>query len=230
MPLSAVRPIEEAWNASRNLIAASGGDPLPPPAMNGADSILVTAALLTLIILFYQSVSAVAGSYYMVTSDNRRRSLFNDTGYKVSAMICLAILTPVFSWMLVKSGISSVGFWRTFAATAAFILYHPAILAIVAWVHGKGELLSLNHVLVGAMVLLMAISLPIGLFFALLHGVSPIVPSVLAALAAALCLIPYYRCAAAGIAERKFSLLFNILYICGLEILPLAVLIRSFAP
>ena len=229
MAVLTLPPIEEAWASSRLADPASWDvRPLPALSVNRPEGILMVLSLLALILLLKQALQAVSGSFHILTSDNRRKALFNDKGYRICTQLVLPVLLPLYAWLLTDLELSRAGYWPTLLAVAIFVLYHPLLLGFLSWSHGHGSLTQAGHVLSGAMVVLTAVSLPLGTLCSLFGPGLQGVACVLFALVAAFCLLPYYLYGRKEIVAHNFSILFLFLYICSFELLPLAVLIRIF--
>jgi len=166
----------------------------------------------------FRAVKACAHSDYSTAEALGNNYLCN------SVRLCCLLLLPLYALTLVVTDVSVLGFGWTLALLALLVLFRPLACLTMGWLGSQqATFRALERVSEVVLVGVMAVSLP-----ALLVGW--LVPSTprwllwgyLAVVAAAGALLYVWR-GTSIILQKRFSSFFWVLYLCGLEFLPICV-------
>lgn len=226
--LDVIHPVEEAWRGSKLLLpsVSAGYDPILFAGQNSAKNITLIVVAVMAIVFFRQVAGTFLKSFELLFSENRRDEVLDDSSYGYLAALTIMLLIPAYSFLLKATGASTRSFWITMAVIASFILFRSLMFAIMAWVGGDYGLNSLKRHSDSTFILMMAISLPIYLVSILLPEDRQALPVTCIIIIAALCFLTYLVAGTKRIMSSRFSRFFCFLYLCTLEILPMAVVVK----
>lgn len=219
--------IQDLWSGSESALSQIPGRAVTA-VDNGIPVIIALLALLAIILLHRQVLQAIGGSVLILTSSVRRNAVFSDLSYRSSALTATVILAPLYAYILVRCGASHLSYYATLGLVAAYLLYHPVAIYIYGNLHriyGARDIIFLHR---AASLMMMILSLPALLLVWIFPSAVPTLPGIWLILSAAICLIPYWVTAARMKVSLGFSKVFIFLYLCALECLPVAVILRIF--
>lgn len=222
-----ITPVEELLRGSS--LALSEAADLAPVTLfghNNAVIILLLAVAAMIIVFFRQIAMSVAGSFVAMFSENRREAFFNDASYNSLATMTTLLLIPMYAFVLFYCRLGSQTYWIILAAVAALFIYRAAMFSLLQWINGAEQIDEIRKFSASTFILLMSLSLPVFIISYLFPGMDPKVAGIYLAVVASLCLIPYLAIATRKILSIKFSRFFCFLYLCVLEILPIAVVVK----
>ena len=222
-----ITPVEELLRGSS--LALSEAADLAPVTLfghNNAVIILLLAVAAMIIVFFRQIAMSVAGSFVAMFSENRREAIFNDASYNSLATMTTLLLIPMYAFVLFYCRLGSQTYWIILAAVAALFIYRAAMFSLLQWINGAEQIDEIRKFSASTFILLMSLSLPVFIISYLFPGMDPKVAGIYLAVVASLCLIPYLVIATRKILSIKFSRFFCFLYLCVLEILPIAVVVK----
>lgn len=219
--------IQDLWSGSVPALSQIPGKAVTA-VDNGIPVIIALLALLALILLHRHVLQAISGSMLIMTSGVRRKSVFSDLGYRSSALMAAVTLIPLYAYVLARCGASHLSFFATLGLTVAYLAYHPVAIYLSGSLHrisGTRDIIFLHR---AASIMMMILSLPALLLAWIFPSAIPTLPGIWLALAAGVCLIPYWVTAGKMKESLGFSKVFIFLYLCALECLPLAVILKIF--
>ena len=222
-----ITPVEELLRGSS--LALPDVPDLAPVTLfghNNAVIILLLAVAAMIIVFFRQIAMSVAGSFVAMFSENRRDAIFNDVSYGPLSSMTTLMLIPMYAFVLFYCRLGSQTYWIILAAVAALFFYRRVMFSLLEWINGDERTDETRKFSAGTFILLMSFSLPVFIISYLFPGMDPKVAAVYLATVASLCLIPYLVIASRKILSIKFSRFFCFLYLCVLEILPIAVVVK----
>lgn len=229
LPLDVIHPVEEAWRGSVLPLAgnAGGWEPLAFSGRNDAKILMLVAVAFLLIVLFRRVASTVIGSFMVLFSDVRKDDVLNDTSRNALAALVTILLIPIYSYILTATGVSSYGIWMTILTVASLFVYRALMFLILKASGGGSEVGELRSNSDSAFILLMALSLPAYIPAALARSSDFRLPAVYLAVVAAVCIAVYLVICCKRLISARFSIFFCFLYLCTLEILPIAVVVKT---
>ena len=222
-----ISPVEELWKGSSLALQdAAGLSPVTLFGHNNAVIILMLAVAALTIVFFRQIALSVAGSFVAMFSENRRDDIFNDASYGQLSTMTTLLLVPMYAFVLFYCSFGSRSYWIILAAVAALLLYRRAMFALLMWINASEGVMEIRNFSDSIFIMMMSLSLPVFIVSYLFPGMSQTVHAVYLATVATICLIPYFVIACKKIVAIKFSRFFCFLYLCVLEILPIAVVVK----
>ena len=181
-----------------------------------------------LLLLFYSRLlAAVRGGALCIHGLNGTQEMLGNKYICDSVRIELLLLVPFYALTLVVAGVSQAGYWWTLAALFAFLLLRKIVISLMGWLGSRqAAFRAVERTGYTVAVLVMLASVP-----ALLVGwLVPEAPRwllwVLLALPPAAGLFIYYLRGRSLLLQTEFSSFFWVLYLCGLEILPICVVVN----
>ena len=219
--------VDDLWKGS-SLALAEAGDLAPVTLFghNNAVIILMLAVAALTIVFFRQIAMSVAGSFVALFSENRRDDIFNDVSYGQLSTMTMLLLVPMYAFVLFYSSLGSRTYWIILATLAALFLYRRAMFALLGWINATEGVREIRNFSDSIFIIMMSLSLPIFIISYLFGNIGSTIPAVYLAVVASVCLIPYLVIACRKILSIKFSRFFCFLYLCVLEILPIAVAVK----
>ena len=223
-----ISPVEELWQGS-SLAVAEAGSNLAPVTLfghNNAVIILLLAVAALMIVFFRQLAMSVAGSFVAMFSENRREAFFNDASYDSLATMTTVLLIPMYAFVLFYCGLGPRTYWAILCAITALFIYRWAMFGLLKWINGAEQIDEIRKFSGSSFILMMALSLPIFIVSYIFPGMDQKVSGIYLAIIASACILPYLTIATKKILSIKFSRFFCFLYLCVLEILPIAVVVK----
>lgn len=224
--LSAIDPVQQGWPGSRIAFNQAAGIPIDGIGANNAVAILLVALLLFFLLFFRRAILAIGGSFSMTSGLYRTQEVIDDKYFTDSVLIVLALLTPIFAYSLIDSGITSLPFIYVLITVVAYLLLHYIVIAIITWMTNRKEMKQVAKCFSSFMVLLMtlsALAMPVSAVFTALSGT---VTTIWTAIVCAVFTTIYIYRTRQIIIGSGFSRFFWFLYLCGLEILPICVVVK----
>ncbi|MBO4571880.1 MAG: DUF4271 domain-containing protein [Bacteroidales bacterium] len=222
-----ISPVGELWRGSSLALQEAGNlTPVTLFGHNNAVIILMLAVAALTIVFFRQIALSVAGSFVALFSENRRDDIFNDASYGQLSTMTTLILVPMYAFVLFYCSLGGRSYWMILASVAALLLYRRAMFALIGWINGTEAVNEVKNFSDSTFIMMMSLSQPVFIVAYLFGNMSRMIPAIYLAVVATLCLIPYLAIACKKILAIKFSRFFCFLYLCVLEILPIAVVVK----
>lgn len=223
----AISPVEELWRGSS--LSLSGAENLAPVTLSGQNSavvILMLAVAALSIVFFRQIALSTAGAFVAMFSKNRRELIFNDVSYGQMTSMTMVMMIPVYAFVLCCCAPVSRSYWIILAALSALLLYRRIMFALVAWINSAEGIDMIRKFSRATFIMTVTLSLPACMAACLFPGAEPGIWTIYLAVAAGLSLLPYLAIAFKRVFSIKFSPFFCFLYLCVLEILPIAAVVK----
>lgn len=224
----AIRQVEDLWQGSALSAAAAGGDfaPLSFAGHNNSVAVLLICIAFLTIVMFRTVAMSVAGSVIAVFSENRREEIYNDASYTGLALLTTVLLIPIYTFVLFQTKASELDYWGILAIIASLFLYRALMFFTMAWTSGDKGVYDIKKFSDSAFIIMMITAIPICLISLLFKDMAPQAARIYLLITAAICLIPYLFSATKKIISLRFSRFFAFLYLCTLEFLPVAVVVK----
>jgi hypothetical protein len=222
-----IRRIEECWPGSRlSLMAEPYSTPIQPLESDMTLSIVVASLLVIFIIFNRRVINATFCSFLVLTDKRKIREVFNENYNNVSIRVTFLICLPLLSFILCRAGVAIHGFLLTLAALVVFFIFKQLSFLAMSWLWGKKETVQTVyrlHFAAMIMVTLTSILVPITL------RIIPDMGHIAVLVCLGLIFIVWYllyliKCIGIFISSG-FSHFLGFLYLCGLELLPVILLV-----
>lgn len=190
--------------------------------------VFLLAAGAALLMNYSRLLAAIRGSFACYKHGNAAAlEMLGNTYVVDSVRLVFLLLLPFYAMTLVVTGVSSAGYFVTLAALAALWLLRKLVYWLLGWLGSRpGEIRSLERLGYGVAVLAMLLSM----LSAILVWLVPACPGILLwAWLGILAVTAFLFYAVKGyslIFSSGFSRFFWVLYLCGLEILPICVVVN----
>ena len=171
-------------------------------------------------------LQAIGGSFAMLFSEARRRELFCRINFKQSVDVAYVLFIPAYSLVVLLSGVSPHGFWRIFGVLVGWAVVREAILFLVRRRSGDPTAADTGRFFRSIFVLCTLFSLPVTLLPWIAPTWVPEVSSVVVAVVAGISLLTYLYKSYKAFLSPKFSHISSFLYLCGLDLLPIVVVVK----
>ena len=223
-----IRQVGDLWQGSVLSTAASGGDfaPIVFSGHNNAVAILLICIAFLTIVMFRTVAMSVAGSVIAVFSENRREEIYNDASYTSLAFLTTVLLIPIFAFVLFWTKASTLDYWMILMIIAALFIYRAAVFATMAWTSGDKGVYDIKKFSDSAFIILMLAAIPICLVSIVFRNMPAQAARIYLLVVSMVCLVPYLISATKKIISLRFSRFFAFLYLCAIEFLPLAVVVK----
>lgn len=223
----AIRTVADAWRGSSLATFDTGAiEGVASSGQNNNTALLLIAVAFFAIVMFEQVARSVGASFIALFSPNRRDDIFGDTYFVRKSFLTTVLLLPVFAYVIYATGLSVINFWLTMTVVAALLLVRKLNFAVLGKTVTGDCIQEVQRVSDCSTVIFMTLTLPLYLVF-LSVGVEGVgFCRIYLAILGAILLLPYTSLAIRKIISSGFSLFFTFLYLCALEILPLAVAVK----
>ena len=222
-----ITPVDELWRGSSLALSETGAlSPVTLFGHNNAVIVLMLAVAALTIVFFRQIALSVAGSFVAMFSENRRDDIFNDASYGQLSTMTTLLLVPMYAFVLFYSSLGNRSYWIILASLALLLLYRRAMFSLMTGINASDRVGEIKNFSDSIFIMMMSLSLPVFIVSYLFPGMSHAVPAIYLAVVATICLIPYFVIACKKAVAIKFSRYFCFLYLCILEILPIAVVVK----
>lgn len=171
-------------------------------------------------------IYAVGGSVGMLFSDARRRELLCRTRFKQSVDLAYILALPAFTLLLVLSGASRHGFWYTLAVMAGWAVARELAVVLLSRRGVNTTLADTARLFRSCFLLATLLCIPAGLMIWLVPASVPGITAPAVAAAAGILLLTYVFNSYKLFLSPKFSHFISFLYLCGLDLLPIAVVVQ----
>ena len=171
-------------------------------------------------------LQAIGGSFAMLFSEARRRELVCRINFKQSVDVTYILFVPAYSLVVLLSGISPHGFWRIFGVLVGWAVIREVILFLLRRRSGDPTAADTGRFFRSVFVLNTLFSLPVTLLPWIAPGWVPGVSSVVVAVLAGISLLTYLYKSYKAFLSPKFSHISSFLYLCGLDLLPIVVVVK----
>ncbi len=227
-PLDVIHPVEEAWRGSVLPLAhhTGGFEPLAFSGRNDGVIIMLLAIAFLAIVLFRRVAATLAGSFILLFSDARKDDVLKDNSRNVTAFLITVLLIPVYSYILTVTGVSTHDVWMTLVVLVSLFVFRALLFLVLSVSEGGGFVSEMRSDSDSTFILLMTLSLPAYIPVAVFHSAGQGFSAVYLAIVAAVCIAVYLIKCFRRIISSRFSLFFCFLYLCTLEILPIAVVVK----
>lgn len=181
----------------------------------------------SLLLCYNRLLAAVRGGGLCLHGLNGTQEMLGNKYICDSVRIELLLLVPFYALTLVVAGVSNAGYWWTLAGLLVLWLFRKIVISLMGWLGSRqAAFRAVERAGYTFAVLVMLASVP-----ALLLGwLAPDAPDwlrwTLLALPAAAGLVFYFLRGRALLLQTEFSSFFWVLYLCGLEILPICVVVN----
>jgi len=190
---------------------------------------IISALFLVFLILFYNNVvCAVEGAFLSLFFPSRAREMMEDSYFKRSCVISFLISIPLFAFCLTTCGISNLNFADT--TLLLVILFAVRWLSdfLLSTFDNNYKILEETRYSNFTFVLITLFTIP-ALIYTLVTGISnSLIAQIWVGSVTVIFVIARYFTLLQKIFSLKFSLFFTFLYLCGLKILPIAVVVKVF--
>lgn len=223
-----IRPIAELWQGSSldippvdssAAVLQSGWDALP----------LAAAILLVVILLFFRTLSeALAGSAEILFVRRGPSNIAHGPAFRLTVTLTAVLCVPTLSVILVATGISTLTFVQAILVFPAYLALRQILNHFAVQIVGREIPRSVFKLQRSMLILITATALP-ALIIPLARPGGGIWASVAAIYLAIIFLaaaIRYVIAVLKIIPEMRFSYFFTFLYLCGVELLPLAATVK----
>ena len=180
-----------------------------------------------LLLLFSRLMAALqAGAACFRSSHGTEEMLGNNYLCGSVQRICVLLL-PLYAATLVVSGASAAGFWWTLALLLALLVFRRLACLAAGWLSSrKAAFRALDTMGLAVLVMVMFASLPVLLMGWLLPQTPRWLLWGYLVVMAAAGLVLYVWRGSSMILQTRFSISFWVLYLCGLEFLPISVVVN----
>jgi len=169
-------------------------------------------------------LDAVGGSFAMLFSEARRRELICRIAFKQSVDVAYIFAIPAYTLLLVLTGASHHGTWYTLAVMAGWAVVRELLLWLVKRRSADPTVAADTGRFFRSLFLLCTLlSGPLAVIPFVAPGWVPTVTTVLLASFAGIALLTYLIKSYKLFLTPKFSHISSFLYLCGLDLLPIAV-------
>lgn len=170
-------------------------------------------------------LQAIGGSFAMLFSEARRRELVCRINFKQSVDVAYILFIPTYSLVLFLSGVSPHSFWRILGVLVGWAVLREVILFFLRRRSGDPTTADTGRFFRSIFVLCTLFSLPVTLLPWLAPSWVPGVSSVVVAAVAGISLLTYIYKSYKAFLSPKFSHISSFLYLCGLDLLPIVVVV-----
>ena len=171
-------------------------------------------------------IQAVGGSFAMLFSEARRRELVCRINFKQSVDVTYGLFIPTYSLVLLLSGASPHGFWYILGVLTGWAVLREVILFFLRRRSNTPVTADTGRFFRSVFVLCTLFSLPVTLLPWMAPGWVPGVSSVMVAVLAGISLLTYLFKSYKAFLSPKFSHISSFLYLCGLDLLPIVVVVK----
>lgn len=226
--LEVIRPVSEAWPGSELPLSiyADGVGITPVYGQNSFTSLLIISVAVLGLILFRQVASTFTDSFMLLFSESRKDEVLNDSNFAKMSFVTTLLLIPAYSYIIYSSGVGTRGLVVTIMLVASLLLFRLVTFRLMAWAGNDSGLIDLKRQSDSTFILLMTVSLPVYLAYMAFPSAYHQFASIYLAAVAAICLLVYLSICLKTIKSSRFSHFFCFLYLCILEILPIAVVVK----
>lgn len=226
--LDVIRPVSDAWPGSELSLSAyrEGIDTLPLAGYNSVTSILIISVVALAIIFFRQVASTFLNSYVLVFSENRKDEILNDSNFGKMSFLTILLLIPSYAFVIYSSGVSTRSLFITILVIASLLLFRLVTFRLMAWAGNDSGMIDLKRHSDSVFILFMTVSLPVYLISLAFPAVYHSVASYYLAAVALAGLLVYLPASFKTIKSSRFSHFFTFLYLCILEMLPIAMVVK----
>lgn len=170
-------------------------------------------------------LQAIGGSFAMLFSEARRRELVCRINFKQSVDVAYILFIPTYALVLFLSGVSPHSFWRILGVLVGWAVLREVILFFLRRRSGDPTTADTGRFFRSIFVLCTLFSLPVTLLPWLAPSWVPGVSSVVVAAVAGISLLTYIYKSYKAFLSPKFSHISSFLYLCGLDLLPIVVVV-----
>ena len=174
-------------------------------------------------------LQAIGGSFAMLFSEARRRELICRIGFKQSVDLAYILAIPAYTLVVLLSGLSPHGFWRVFGVIVGWAVVREVILFFLRRRDGTPTIADTGRLFRSVFLLCTLFSAPLAALPWVAPGWVPGISSVIAANIAVIALLTYLYKSYKAFLSPKFSHISSFLYLCGLDLLPIAVAVYFLA-
>lgn len=188
---------------------------------------ILLADTVLLLLLYERLLAALRGSVACLRSNYSAHEMLGNNYLCSSVAVISVLLVPFFAAALVVADASRVGFFRTLAVLVGILLFRKLVFALTGWLSSRRSAFRSLEIL--------SYAFAVGVMFAslpafLMGWLAPSVPGWVCwgwmALAFAGVALLYVWRASSIILPTGFSSLYWVLYLCGLELLPICVAVN----
>lgn len=170
-------------------------------------------------------LQAIGGSFAMLFSEARRRELVCRINFKQSVDVAYILFIPTYALVLFLSGVSPHSFWRILGVLVGWAVLREVILFFLRRRSGDPTTADTGRFFRSIFVLCTLFSLPVTLLPWLAPSWVPGMSSVVVAAVAGTSLLTYIYKSYKAFLSPKFSHISSFLYLCGLDLLPIVVVV-----
>ncbi len=170
-------------------------------------------------------LQAIGGSFAMLFSEARRRELVCRINFKQSVDVAYILFIPTYALVLFLSGVSPHSFWRILGVLVGWAVLREVILFFLRRRSGDPTTADTGRFFRSIFVLCTLFSLPVALLPWLAPSWVPGMSSVVVAAVAGISLLTYIYKSYKAFLSPKFSHISSFLYLCGLDLLPIVVVV-----
>jgi len=222
----AIKTVADAWKGSTLSTFDGGATGFIWPETNGSTAILLIATAFFGIVMFKQIALCVGTSFVAIFNPIRQKDIYGSTTFGSRMFLSTALLLPLFSYVLFASGLSNIDFLLTMAVVAALIALRHLQFNILNAIIMDECLQDVRKSSDYATVIFMTLALPL-YFISLFCGEKDLgFYRIYLLIIGIISALPYLYFATRKIISSRFSLFFTFLYLCALEILPIAVAVK----
>lgn len=228
LAMEVIRPVSEAWPGSTLPLftCADGVANMPLAALNTTTNILIISIVALVIILFRQVASTFLNSAMLVFSENRRDEVLNDSNFGKLSFVTTVLLVPAYAFVVSTSGVSTRSLAVTMLLVASLLLFRLVTFRLMAWAGNDSGMIDLERHSDSAFILLMTLSLPVYIVSLAFPAAYHSIAAFYLAAVAVVSFLAYLPSCLKIIKSSRFSHFFCFLYLCILEILPIAVVVK----
>lgn len=219
----------EIWQSGRFVLGddLSAFEPVAQSGIHPAILWLFIALIVVVMVMFKRWSTGVVGSFLLSSGSKRSKTLLSESYYLESSMLALVLGMPFYAFVLVYTGVSHISFVWTFVVLAALLLFRIMTFRLAGWLSGRSsELKSAGRYSTAFFLCILYISLLVLLVKTLFPDMSSESAAILLGIIAGAGLIFYYIQNYRLFISSGVSPFFWFLYLCGLEFLPIGVVVK----
>lgn len=218
-----ISSVSALWPSSS--LAAQGGTAAMPEVAGYLP--LITALTAIVILAFFRHISyAVSGSILLLFTPGTHSDLNDGVSFNRAANITAMISVPAVSICLVMAGISRLSIIGTVIVTASYVFLQIIFIRIARFFNDEDAreagLIQARSVFILFTLLCMPAAILASAFSTVGKSISCVYIPIVAAIAA----VYYAISSGTRILKLRFSYFFTFLYLCGVQLLPLAATVK----
>jgi|GEM_PF-2209569 hypothetical protein len=227
--LDSLRTAREVWESSRFILGndMSAFEPVAQSGINPAVLWIFIALIVIVLIMFKRWSTGVVGSFFLLSGSKRSQELFGENYYLESSMLALIVGIPFYAFTLVYTGVSRYTLEWTFVVLVALLVFRLLAFRIAGWLSNRrNEFKMAGNYRTGIFLCILYVSLLVLLVKAFFPNMGPGTAAIMLGIAASVGIIVYFIQNYRIFISSGVSHIFWFLYLCGLEILPIGVVVK----